>query len=257
MNDGKRLGKCVIVESHLNSRRTLVRQMLESELFDELIEAHSMSHGVELVDLIAPHVCTIGPSIRLRSVQKFVVQIKKTLELKHLPSDSLALVGIARTSQISELEMLVGLGVSGVLAYPFTKSALVAKMHETVKLPPDVTSFKKEGAIYVPQTDKTTDIANAERFLSKLDETLIRLAPKFRKGELGLDDKGAPNKITESTISTEIDSLCRDCKFTLEPNVTRAVLYDGFCQWIDDILLYSQKQAGETFRARLKKSSIV
>ena len=120
------LRSCIIVDSRFSSRQEIRSEISASGMYQEIIEAHSLTHGIELLRASEMDSCFIGPSVSTGKAADFITAGRRVSA-----SQSCAFV-VIRESDFEPVDALKRAGAHGVLHRPYSKRSFSEEISSSI-----------------------------------------------------------------------------------------------------------------------------
>ena len=258
------LEQCAVIDSRFSSRQDIVRDLKATGLFQNIDEAQSVRHGLEMLNSLPVDACIIGPSV---SPGKMIDLIERSREIP--AADSCAFVAIVPPDSEEE-DFLLDCGVHGVLRKPYTKHSLNEKIVRSVVRANANSPWK---ALLKRYSDEQADAKNSQQLAAEASEesrseaidnreiilaientipALKELSSGHERGEFGLLLNGSPTPATMTAIDGIVEKITGQRRL---PATCRKDMADflgwSIVQWFGEMVIGSEESATKKLRSKL------
>lgn len=202
------LEKCMIVESRFLVRQEIVNSIKSSSLFDNVLEAQSLSDGIEKIKTINLDACFVGSSVTPNNAESFLGKAAKA----SISEDCSFIVVVNEENK--EAAKYIS-NAHGVIDWPcnrenFTKgvikSVVKANNNSPWKNLLDLSNEEKTAAEVSLEHRKYDPKVVALIFASCAEE-LRKIGTSIRRKEYGLDKAGYPDIRAKKDIDNFVNQL--------------------------------------------------
>jgi response regulator RpfG family c-di-GMP phosphodiesterase len=236
----------LVVDSSLFSRRQLVADLRENGLVLDVIEAKSVSNGLETLVSKILDLCIVGPSLSEASAVDFIKRGKP------ISPRSCAFVAVVHGDN-SRAKALLDAGANSTIEFPYTKESFTSFVAEAVHNARVFASVNTKENEENPQTvihSLTTD---------SLPISLLRTAAKFKAiaadithDKLSLSKNGNPSISTKNALRNAIEtSLCIDNYDARVIGTFEHFFVRALVEWFSERVHHSERVCNERLRRKL------
>ena len=268
MSDNFAFSQGLIVDSSFDSRLKLSRDVQALGLFERVIDAKSLLHGLDLLKSKSPDAVVIGPSVSRERAIDFITRAKKIPNA--VQCAYIAVVNQSRHNSSDNSSGLTNFGIHGVIQRPYTKGAFSQIVAQAVREASGRT-LKEPTRIYeidapfemtlTDEPERAFVLSDAQssislcRAIEQAASGLREVATLITAGKLGLVSNGLPDERTKRTILDVIaKTLSQSPESSSELNKDDS--FDHFfsvslSEWFEDRVRNSADKATERLRRKL------
>jgi hypothetical protein len=253
------LARCVLIDARFSSRLAISKDIKATLLFEEVLEATSIPHGLELLAEVSADVCVLGPSLSSDKACEFLSAARESS-----CAEDCAFIAIVEHAE--EVPRLNGAHAHKVLTKPLSKHQLFDGMVEAVVRANENSPWR---AIFAATGGKLSPLPPAPiigRFpqldavaVSVLSDTsgfLPEVVSGIERGQFALDISGNPTRQSELAIAAHVEQLLgEDAELDDLTQEFKAYLADALLVWLVDVHSMEEKAATRKLRARLGRFS--
>lgn len=252
----------LVVESRFQSRKEIVRNLKESQVVVEVIEARSVRDGLSHLERQTFATCFLGPSLSDTVVVDFV---KKGRELSK--ASECAFIAVLGKDP-KKREMLSNAGLDGVLEYPFgekTFSHTVERAISEAKLRAargpvgelreqlSALSIGQKGLVDVREKSLVT----FSQLLRASSEELRGVARALSLGRLQMRANGRPTLATQDAIRLALERAFPEELQVWRIGSENQKFITALVEWFSDRIQYSSEEATDRLRESLLQAKNV
>jgi hypothetical protein len=233
------IARALVIESHLSSRRELVRDIAELHLAEDVIEADSVRDALSRLATDPLHACVLGPRLQPSTALGLVAEAKSFSIQKNC-----AFLAVA-SNKNNIADSALGQLVDGTIGYPYSKSTFSEIVRGAIERAQHIHSGPSSQQVASIDCDLLSDA------LSALASDLHRISKKITSGTFRTDRSGAPS----AEISHEIRRVLERLPLTRTESGKLSGSDDFFVRsvaaWFSDRTRTSHQSASRTLIDRL------
>lgn len=254
------LNAVTVVDSRLGSRRELIKDLKATALFERVVEAKSLAHGLLTLHIEDVDSCMIGPSLRSDKALQFLESAKQ------IPTAEVCAFVVVRNEGSNSEKEFERVGVHNIIRRPYTKEVFREKVVQSVikanansewakiaqaRLADGQTLGQTEQAVQ----DEEGDLPNRLALTAVFRDTLPRLKDivvGHQDGQYGLLIDGRPTPRTSAAIRELIEEILDSQELSPEERIYMANYLDtAIRDWFVDVVLRSEGIATAKLRKKL------
>lgn len=243
------LERCMIVESRFSRRQEIINSIKSTSLFDKIIEAQSLSDGVQKVRTLNFDVCFVGTSISIEKANDFLTQASQN----SLAKDCSFVVVANEENQ----EQANNLNVAhGVLSWPSSRAKFqkgivksVVKANQNSPWTNLLEKYELEEAALELEHKKE----QIREIITSSAEELRKISSNIQAKKYGLDQAGKIDNGLRSDIAKIIEALISKFNNHNEISNFKETFEKALSNWAENQIKLSPLEAKKLLQQDLLK----